>query len=63
MIISLSKKQLLERFEQRQVQFGDAVEKRMKPELPFTVESYEDLSGKCAVVVAAFVETVFAEDE
>ena len=62
MTISLTKEQVLERFEQRQSQFSEAVGKRIKPELPFTVESYGDLAGRCAQVVAAFIEVVFAED-
>ncbi len=62
MTISLTKEQVLERFEQRQSQFADAIGKRIKPELPFTVESYDDLAGKCTQVVMAFIEVVFAED-
>ena len=62
MSISLTKEQMLERFEQRQSQFSEAIGKRVKPELPFTVESYDDLAGKCSKVVAAFLEVVFAED-
>lgn len=63
MAISLTKEEILERFEKRQVQFGDAVSKYMKPELPFTIESYEDLAGRCSMVVTAFLEVVFAEDK
>ena len=62
MTISLTKEQMLERFEQRQIQFADAVGKYMKPELPFTIESYDDLVGRCGHVVMAFLEVVFAED-
>lgn len=62
MTISLTKEQMLERFEQRQSQFTDAVGKRMKLELPFTVESFDDLAGKCSQVVMAFIEVAFAED-
>ncbi|MFC2043998.1 hypothetical protein ACFLT8_02190 [Chloroflexota bacterium] len=63
MTVSLTKEQLLERLKQRQVQFADAVGKCIKPELPFTVESYDDLAGKCSTVVMAFLEVVFAEDK
>ena len=62
MTISLTKEQMLERFEQRQSQFSEAIGKRIKPELPFTVESYDDLADKCAHVVMAFLEVVFDED-
>ena len=62
MTIGLTKEQILERFQQRQSQFADAIGKRIKPELPFTVESYDDLSAKCSQVVMAFLEVVFAED-
>ena len=62
MSISLTKEEMLKRFSQRQGQFADAIEKRMKPELPFTVKSYDDLAGRCSLVVSAFIETVFAED-
>ncbi|MFC1977044.1 hypothetical protein ACFLWS_02090 [Chloroflexota bacterium] len=62
MTISLTREEMLERFTQRQVQFADAVGKCMKPELPFTIESYEDLAGRCSMVVTAFLEVVFAED-
>ena len=62
MTTSLTKEQMLERFEQRQSQFSDAVGKRIKLELPFTIKSYEDLAGKCSHVVMAFLEVVFAED-
>ena len=62
MTISLTKEQIMQRFEQRQSQFADAVAKRMKPEFPFTVKSENDLAGRCALVVAAFLEVVFTED-
>ena len=62
MTISLTKEQILKRFEQRQSQFEEAVGACMKPELPFTVESYDDLAGKCSMVVTAFLGVVFAED-
>ncbi len=62
MPFSLTKEQIMELFEQRQSQFADAVAKRMKPEFPFTVKSNNDLAGRCALVVAAFLEVVFAED-
>jgi len=62
MAISLTKQQMLERFEQRQSQFSEAVGNRIKPELPFSVESYDDLAGKCTSVVMAFLEVVFSED-
>ncbi|MFC1898934.1 hypothetical protein ACFLXP_01160 [Chloroflexota bacterium] len=63
MAISLTKEQMLERFEQRQVQFGDAVGKRVRPQLPFTIETYDDLAGNCSMVVMAFLEVVFTEDK
>ena len=63
MTISLTKEQMLERFKQRQVKFADAVGECMKPEIPFTIESYDDLAGKCAMVVKNFLEVVFSEDE
>ena len=62
MVTSLSKNQILERFNQRQSQFAEAVAVRMKPTLPFTIESYDDLAGRCALVVGAFVEVIFTED-
>ncbi len=63
MTISLTKEQMLERFIQRQVKFADAIGECLKPELPFTVESYDDLAGKCSMVVTTFIEVVFAEDK
>ena len=63
MTISLTKEQILERFLQRQSQFADKVGACIQPELPFTVESYDDLAGKCSLVVMAFLEVVFAEDK
>jgi len=63
MPISLTKEQLLERFKQRQAQFGDALGECIKPEIPFTINSYEDLAGRCSMVVTAFLEVTFAEDE
>ncbi|MFC2005602.1 hypothetical protein ACFLVG_01405 [Chloroflexota bacterium] len=62
MSISLTKEQILKRFKQRQSQFSDAIGKQLKPELPCTVESYDDLAGKCSQVVIAFLEVVFTED-
>jgi len=59
----MTREEMLERFMQRQVQFADAVGQCMKPELPFTVESYEDLAGRCSMVVTAFLEVVFTEDK
>ena len=38
MSVSLTKEQLLERFKQRQAQFGDAVGECIKPEIPFTIK-------------------------
>jgi len=60
---SLTKEEMFELFKQRQVQFEDAVGKCIKPELPFTIESYDDLAGRCSMVVTAFLEVVFAEDK
>ena len=60
--MSLSKEEALRRFEQRQSQFSEAVGKRIKPELPFTVESYDNLADKCTHVIMAFLEVVFTED-
>ena len=62
MAISLTKEQMLERLMQRKDQFSDAVGKRIKPELPFTVASYDELGDKCSQVVMAFLDVVFAED-
>ena len=62
MTISLTKEQIIELFEQRQSQFADAVAKGMNPEFPFTIKSKNDLAGRCALVVAAFLEVVFTED-
>ena len=62
MASSLTKEQMLERLKQRQSQFSDAVGKRIKPKVPFTVETYDDLSDNCTQVVMAFLEVVFAED-
>ena len=62
MTISLTKEQMLERFEQRASQFADAVGKRIKPQLPLTINSYNDLAINCTQVVMAFIEVVFAED-
>ena len=63
MTISLTKEQMLELFEQRQNQFAEAVTNRMNPEFPFTVCSKDELAGRCALVVTAFLEVVFAEDK
>ncbi len=63
MTISLTKEQIMEVFEQRRSEFADTVAKRMHPEFPFTVESKDDLAGRCALVVEAFLEIVFADDE
>ncbi|MFC1988613.1 hypothetical protein ACFLVJ_02130 [Chloroflexota bacterium] len=60
---SLTQEQISERFKQRQKQFADAVGTRLKPNLPLTIESYADLSDRCALVVTAFLETVFSEDK
>ncbi len=62
MTISLTKEQILERFKQRQSLFSEAVGNRIRPQLPFTVESYDNLADKCTHVVMAFLEVVFAED-
>ena len=62
MTISLTKEQALERFLQRQDQFSEAVGERVKPALPFTVKSHDDLADKCTHVVMAFLEVVFSED-
>ena len=63
MTISLTKEQVLERFKQRQSLFSEAVGNRMRLQLPFTVESYDNLADKCTHVVMAFIEVAFAEDE
>jgi len=62
MAISLTKEQMLERLQQRQSHFSEAVGKRIKPELPLTIESYDELAINCTQVVMAFLEVVFAED-
>ncbi|MFC1942992.1 hypothetical protein ACFLWO_00190 [Chloroflexota bacterium] len=63
MTISLTREQMQERFKQRQIPFAEALGECMKPELPFTIESYEDLAGRCSLVVTAFLDVVFAEDK
>ncbi len=63
MAISLTKEEVLKRFEQRRSQFSAKVEKRVKPELPLTIDNYEELSYACSDVIFAFLDTVFAEDE
>ncbi|MFC1952586.1 hypothetical protein ACFLWR_00450 [Chloroflexota bacterium] len=63
MVNSLTKEQTLECFKQRKSQFEEAIGKRLKPELPFTVETYSDLADKCSLVIMAFLETVYAEDK
>ncbi|MBA7691964.1 hypothetical protein ES703_100520 [subsurface metagenome] len=62
MTTSLTREQMLERFQHRQSEFSEAVGQRIKPELPFTVESYEDLAEQCTHVIRAFLEVVFTED-
>ena len=62
MAISLTKEEVWKRFEQRQSQFSDAVGERMKPQLPLTINAYDDLAIHCTTVVMAFLEVVFAED-
>ncbi|MFC1939309.1 hypothetical protein ACFLXO_01330 [Chloroflexota bacterium] len=63
MVISLTKEEVLERFEQRQSQFSDRLGKRIKPKLPLTIDNYEELSYACSDVIFAFLDAVFAEDE
>jgi len=60
--ISLTKEQMLERFEQRASQFADAVGERIRPQLPLTIDSSNALAINCTQVVMAFIEVVFAED-
>ncbi len=63
MAISLTKEEVLKRFEQRRSQFSDKVGKRIKPKLPLNIDNYEELSYACTDVIFAFLDTVFAEDE
>ena len=62
MTISLTKEEIVERFQQRVSQFSDEVGKRTKPQLPLTINSYDELAIHCGSVIAAFLEVVFAED-
>jgi len=62
MAISLTKEQILKRFQQKEQQFSDELGKRIKPQLPLTINSYEDLAINCTQVVMAFIEVVYAED-
>jgi len=60
--ISLTKEQMLERFVGQKEQFSEALGKRIKPQLPLTINSYDDLAINCTQVVMAFLEVVFVED-
>jgi len=62
MTISLTKGEVVERFQQRVSQFSDEVGKRTKPQLPLTINSYDELAVHCSTVIAAFLEVVFTED-
>ena len=63
MKIGLTKEEMLERFEQRANQFADAVGRRIKPQLPLTINSYDDLANYCTQIVMAFIEAVYSEDK
>ncbi|MFC1942964.1 hypothetical protein ACFLWO_00040 [Chloroflexota bacterium] len=63
MTTSLTKEEIMERFQQRVNQFSDEVGKRTKPQLPLTIDSYDELAVHCGTVIAAFLEVVFTEDK
>jgi len=63
MAVSLTKEDMLERFQQREKQFSEALGKRIEPQLPLTINSYDDLAINCTHVVMAFLEVIFTEDK
>ncbi len=62
MALSLTKEEVVERFQQRVSQFSDEMGKQTKPQLPLTINSYDELASHCGTVIAAFLEVVFTED-
>ena len=59
---SLTKKEVLSRFEERKSQFSEKLGQRLKPQLPIVINNYEELSYACTDVIFAFLDTVFAEE-
>ena len=62
MQVSLTKNEVLERFEERKSQFSDKLGQRLKPKLPIVIDTYADLSYACTDVIFAFLDTVFTEE-
>ena len=62
MAISLTKEEILERFEQRPQEFEDALEKKLRLKLPMFLSAPDDAARLFAGVLAAYLDVVFAED-
>ena len=62
MAISLTKEEILERFEQRPQEYNDALEKEMRLKLPIFLSSPEDAAKLFAGVLTAYLDVVFTGD-
>ena len=62
MAISLTKEEILERFEQRPQEFKAALEKGLRLKLPIFLSAPDDAAKLVAGVLAAYLDVVFTEE-
>ena len=59
---SLTKEEILERFEQRPQEFHTALEKNLRLKLPIFLSAPEDAAKLFAGVLTAYLDIVFTEE-
>jgi len=62
MAISLTKEEIMERFEQRSQEFQTALEKNLRLKLPIFLSAPEDAAKLFAGVLTAYLDVVFTEE-